>query len=485
MMSKIAHVAVVAALLSAVNADAATLRSTKTAQAPWQLSKVQPKVNLQEEVQMNIGLKRKNIDQLEKILLEVSDPKSSRYGDHLSETQLRNLVGSSPASVEEVKAWLTANGVPASQVTVSAHMDAIKFTATRAQVASLLKVEWSTYDNTLSKQTSVRALGAIQIPDALQGVVEVVAGHRGWPMQMMPKKASISDNANITPKKIYEVYQETEIPTTPAGQTNIQSFFQAQGQAVKASDLTSFCSQYLSQPGFSGACKIAKYVGGTDPNMPGIESSLDSQYITSTSYGADTWAYTYSGTDFCSDLLSWAQDVFGESGSPHPNVISMSYGSQSMPTYCTGQGAQRLHEDTMKMGAAGISVLIASGDMGSGLYSREGYNNGNLNPSFPAELPYVTSVGSTTFVAGNSGTQRAVSFSGGGFSWTWEAPSYQKAAIHEFLTTSTQLPTLGKYNKTGRGTPMSASWARDSTSSTVARRCRSAELLAPPPAGPV
>ena len=57
-MSKIAHVAVVAALLSAVNADAATLRSTKTAQAPWQLSKVQPKVNLQEEVQRMVDRQR-------------------------------------------------------------------------------------------------------------------------------------------------------------------------------------------------------------------------------------------------------------------------------------------------------------------------------------------------------------------------------------------------------------------------------------------
>jgi tripeptidyl-peptidase-1 len=443
----------VAALVGMVSAEAYSLHPTKAAQAPWQLSKFQPAVNMQEMVQMNIGLTRKNTAVLEKILLEVSDPKSASYGEHLTDEQLRGLVGSSPDSVEAVKSWLARHGIR--QVEVATHMDALKFKATRAQVSALLDVQWAHYDNTVSQQASVRALGATQVPDHLTSIIEMVAGHRGWPIPVAPKAArkatETNPDINVTPELLYRVYDETEIPTTPAGKLNKQSFFQAGGQAVEASDLTQFCSTYLSH-GFNGSCTIEKYVGGSDQSTPGVESSLDSQYITALSYGADTWAYTYNNNDLCSDLLSWSQDVFSEGNSVHPNVISMSYGSQHLPTYCEGTGAERLNVDTMKMGAAGISVLIASGDSGSAEFARAGWNAGYLAASFPAELPYVTSVGSTTFESGNSGTQRAAIFSGGGFSYNWAAPAYQAAATHAFLTTSTHLPK-DKYNATGRGTP--------------------------------
>jgi len=454
MMPKVAAVAVVAALVAMVNAEAYSVHPAKTAQAPWELSKFQPQVNMQEQIQMNIGLKRKNEAVLEKILLEVSDPKSPKYGEHLNDEQLRRLVGSKPESVEAVKAWLARHGI--TNVEVSKHMDAMKFKATRAQVSSLLDVQWAHYDNTVSKQHSVRALGATQIPDHLAGIVDMVAGHRGWPIpvrQQKPKTGDLSTNANVTPAKIYATYNEQSFPKTPAGYTNVQSFFQAAGQAVDADDLKQFCNTYLStQSGFDGSCKIQKYIGGKDLNTPGIESSLDSQYITATAFGAETWAYTYNNQDFCSDLLSWSQDVFNGEDGTHPNVISMSYGSQHLPTYCEGSGANRLNTDTMKMGAAGISVFIASGDSGSGEFSREGWNFGYLAASFPAELPYVTSVGSTDFVTGNSGTERSTSFSGGGFSYNWEAPSYQKSAISTYFSTVSKLPK-DKYNHTGRGTP--------------------------------
>jgi tripeptidyl-peptidase-1 len=335
----------------------------------------------------------------------------------------------------------------------------MKFTATRAQISSLLNVQWATYYNKDEKKSVIRALGATVIPDHLDGTIDLLQGHRGWPTPATVPKKKKADGfgTTVTPAVIYEQYNETAdmIPTTPAGMKNVQSFAQFQGQYVLASDLTSFCSTYL--PGNNGTCKISKYIGGTDGPAPGVESSLDSEYIYATSYGAETWVYTYSGNDFCSDLLTWAQDVFSGENATHPNVISMSYGSQGLNSkgaYCEGSGATRLSVDTMKMGAMGISVSISSGDSGSAEQSRMGYNYGLLSPNFLASVPYCTAVGATSFVSGNSGEEKAAGFgSGGGFSFDYAQPEYQKAAVKTFLETKYKLPPMLSYNASGRGSP--------------------------------
>jgi tripeptidyl-peptidase-1 len=121
----------------------------------------------------------------------------------------------------------------------------------------------------------------------------------------------------------------------------------------------------------------------------------------------------------------------------------------------------------MALGARGISLLFASGDV---LYSwclsvltaltpTQGGIRGNHDSLsecdstsalavFPASCPYVTTVGATTGL----GPETAASFSGGGFSSFFAAPSYQSDAVVGFLET---LPTDFEitFNHTGRGYP--------------------------------
>merc|ERR1711965_820577 len=105
--------------------------------------------------------------------------------------------------------------------------------------------------------------------------------------------------------------------------------------------------------------------------------------------------------DFCSDLLTWAGDIAGES--TYPNVVSLSYGSQKIG-FCDSSTTQRLSQDVQKLGALGVTVVIASGDDGSGGMSRQGSNNGKLAPSFPASIPSALAVGATFFESGLSGS---------------------------------------------------------------------------------
>jgi len=105
----------------------------------------------------------------------------------------------------------------------------------------------------------------------------------------------------------------------------------------------------------------------------------------------------------------------------------------------------------------GVTVVIASGDDGSGGMTRQGNNNGKLSPSFPASIPTALAVGATFFVSSGSGLdgeeQATTQFgSGGGFSYDYDAPSYQTDAIKAYLAKN---PKTGSsiYAKNGRGSP--------------------------------
>merc|ERR1712178_71346 len=167
--------------------------------------------------------------------------------------------------------------------------------------------------------------------------------------------------------------------------------------------------------------------------------------------GISTWVYSYPSVDFCSDLLTWANDVAGESS--HPYVVSLSYGSQKID-FCDSTTRTRLSEDAQKLGAMGVTVVIASGDDGSGGMSRQGSNNGKLSPSFPASIPFALAVGATFFESGLSGEEMATTQfgSGGGFSYDYDMPSYQSSAVKAYLAKDPKTGT-NSYAKNGRGSP--------------------------------
>merc|ERR1712099_32808 len=216
---------------------------------------------------------------------------------------------------------------------------------------------------------------------------------------------------------------------------------------VSATDLSKFCQAYDTQ----ADCSIEKFIGKNTASKPGIESMLDTEYITGVAEGVSTWVYSYPSVDFCSDLLTWATWVAGES--THPYVVSLSYGSQKID-FCDATTRKRLSEDVQKLGAMGITIIIASGDDGSGGQCRQGSNNGKLSPSFPASIPSALAVGATFFENGLSGEEMATTQfgSGGGFSYDYDMPSYQTAAIKAYLAKNPKTGT-DTYAQTGRGSP--------------------------------
>jgi tripeptidyl-peptidase I len=131
------------------------------------------------------------------------------------------------------------------------------------------------------------------------------------------------------------------------------------------------------------------------------------------------------------------------------NVISISYGGgeDDLPGYYL----KRQCAEIMKLGLQGITVVLASGDSGVG--DPEfclGTEQAIFEPVDDASCPYVLAVGSTEFdntTAANGINDKLFEMSttqfgsGGGFSNVFAAPTYQTAAVNNYLSTTG--PSLG------------------------------------------
>ncbi len=161
-------------------------------------------------------------------------------------------------------------------------------------------------------------------------------------------------------------------------------------------------------------------------------------------------------------------------GAPKSNVISVSYGQieGALPQFYQ----ERQCREWMKLALQGVSVIFASGDSGVANRYNSGYNNSCLNseygyvdtdgtrfsPSFPANCPYITSVGATTLLTKNiTGGEQAVGepngglsfYSGGGFSSVFPRPAWQEDAVSNYL--EKYAPKYGEsvFNSSGRAFP--------------------------------
>ena len=153
--------------------------------------------------------------------------------------------------------------------------------------------------------------------------------------------------------------------------------------------------------------------------------------------------------DFLHYLLALPDDQL-------PNVITTSYGEneQSVPPSYANMTCSLYAQ----LGARGVSMLFSSGDTGVGYYCAK--NDGSYSPRFeatwPASCPFVTAVGGTYAI----NPERAVGFSGGGFSDLFPRPAYQDDAVPRFLKgVSSYWDAF--YNKEGRGIPDVSAQARN------------------------
>ncbi len=222
------------------------------------------------------------------------------------------------------------------------------------------------------------------------------------------------------------------------------------------------------------------------------EAALDIQYITALAQGAETDFITFQGPYSwirevrhrypCNTLITvphpgprrrapllllvsqWIKQVLSD---PSPALVhSISWDAPEDLTY----SAYDTYWSTAiaKLGAMGITVLVASGDSGvyqnGGSFTSASQCNGTsipaFLPSFPATSPYVVAVGATMGpewgleeLACTTEFEESSITTGGGFSNLFSTPTFQQEAVSQYLTGNTSLPPTQLFNRSGRGFP--------------------------------
>jgi len=282
-------------------------------------------------------------------------------------------------------------------------------------------------------------LGEYTLPESVDKAIDLISGVYGFPkLERIKFKDAFAAQEKITPSVIYSHYS---VPSEfmSNNTNNRQAVAEFQGEFFSLTDLQTFFQKF--QTSLVGQV-VKQVVGKNVPSAPGAEPNLDVQYIMSTGPGVNMTVYNINKPiNIYTDFLEWVWDIGNDTAPPW--VHSVSYGAYggNYPS----DPVHRLDREYMKLGLRGISILFASGDNGVGCYECR-----KFVPDFPSS-PYVTMVGSTQLDVGAT-TETGASFSAGGFSDTWNMPSWQQTAVENYLSTSS-LPPAHFFNASGRAYP--------------------------------
>ncbi|KAI9757050.1 MAG: hypothetical protein M4579_003619 [Chaenotheca gracillima] len=98
-------------------------------------------------IPVRIGLTQSNLDRGHDFLMDVSDPKSTKFSQHWTVEDVANMFAPSSDSVAKVREWLHEAGISTKRVKQSSNRSWLSFNATIDEVESLLKAEYSYYQH--------------------------------------------------------------------------------------------------------------------------------------------------------------------------------------------------------------------------------------------------------------------------------------------------------------------------------------------------
>jgi tripeptidyl-peptidase-1 len=396
---------------------------------------------------------------MKRIALDVSDPDSPRYGQYLQQDLIDRLTAPDVAATAAIRQWLGA--------AAGAHVHETKgryFTVecSTADAEALLSTSFRWVENQATTQTVLRA-SDFTIPDALEHAVHAVFGLHGLPLA--PRKFAEVQGfppapRNATPATIASTYKIGGV-TVSRSETNRQAVAAFLGMAsYNQTDINTFFEKYVpdAQPGDSLVSKMINNTGHVSDILG--EGELDTQYIMGVAPGIKTefWLFGNS-TSFCQNIKEWTLAILADDSGPLVHSASYGYQGPLLKVACHPDEISAVDADLVKIAAKGVTLIWCSQDDGSG-YGVAG-NTSQLWPSWPAGSPWVTAVGSTTFVDATPGSEEMatdVFGSGGGFSSRFDRSDaqWQSEAVEEYLRIVPKgppFPPSSLFSPQGRGTP--------------------------------
>lgn len=401
------------------------------------------------------ALKQSNLDVLEKLFWEVSDPRSTEYGKHLTLEQIAELVQPHPTVSGDVMRWLQSHGVTECNEIIT--RDFIKCRMPVQTAERLLETKFAYYQHVTEKDRVIlRAQHSYSVPRELHGKLDFIGGvHRvpnvGSKLKIKSIRSVDEVDDDVTwrygvhPDVLRKRYNVTDL--VGSNPNNSMATAQFLGQYYSAADLKEFMNHFGK--GFPHLKEVAKVVG-PNKGKTGLEANLDVQYIMALGSQIPlTFWSTGKLHEGQEPFLKWMIDLSNTSSIPP--IFSVSYGDHERtlsPDYM-----KRINVEFQKIGLRGVSLLFASGDDGAGCHELPD-GSSTYEPDFPASSPYVTTVGGTMFTGVFSdNNEKGNDLSGGGFSNIFPMPKYQIEATSAYLNTTANLPDEKNFNRTGRAYP--------------------------------
>ncbi|RFU76514.1 tripeptidyl-peptidase 1 precursor, partial [Trichoderma arundinaceum] len=414
-------------------------------------------------VKISIALQPECRQLLEQTLFELSSPSSRRYGQHLNREEAKALLRPRQTSTDAVKGWLSRAGIIANDILIDGQFIHVRTVVEKAE--ALLGMP---YNATLGSQT----IPVASLPRAVQRLVMTIHALFASPNPnhghlRQPYTEGHADwdecKSKVTPACLRRLYHVGDYHAKHENR-NLFGIVGFDGQAAQHDELDRFLrmfAPYAANANFS----VDSVNGGENPqgiNVPSGEANPDIQYAVAMAYDVPIRFYATGGEnhDVIPDLdltdkenglepfLEFAAHLLNLDDDELPKVVSISYGAneQLFPkTY-----AQQVCDMFGQLGTRGVSIVVASGDLGPGTscQSNDGSKRPKFMPSFPATCPYVTSVGSTIGIS----PERAAEFSSGGFSDYFARPKWQHGAVGNYLRLHGD-EWKRYYNPHGRGFP--------------------------------
>eukprot|EP01095_Lingulamoeba_sp_RSL-Kostka_P014296 TRINITY_DN618_c9_g1_i1.p1 TRINITY_DN618_c9_g1~~TRINITY_DN618_c9_g1_i1.p1 ORF type:complete len:625 (-),score=247.63 TRINITY_DN618_c9_g1_i1:139-1980(-) len=451
------------------------------------------RVEVDRNVEFTIALRQRNLDQLNAVYEDVTNPHSRNYRKWLTIEEVQQIVAPPVSEVKPVMKWLAE-----ANIQFKLYGDFIKCSGAAADVEALFETELYYYTHKIGfGETVVRQFGSSFIPAELDDIIDMVTGLS----EFVPAAAKLSRRAPrqtldtldyyVVPQTIRELYNVSEslTATNPKSSQAVVEFGKRSG--ILFDDLFQF--QSLTGQAQQNVSYIVGPFRWSSINPIDDESSLDIQYIMAMAPNAPTSYYTVDGWiyDFCTLVQQRQND-----NQDVPLVFSLSYGwSEQDQCEITGDGesclqlggnslnyVNRTNIELQKLSVTSVSVVVASGDAGAASkWNSKCDKTPALSSEYPAGSPFVTTVGATMldpfktmsnvnnpppFCTNNpdvpcasGGTEIACSIPyaaitvGGGFSAVAPRPEYQNSAVNNWLSQNCLQPNAGDFNPNNYGQP--------------------------------
>lgn len=125
------------------------------------------------QLNIRIALKESNLDRAEEFLLQVSHPKSEKYGQAWTPQQVIDTFAPSQEAVADATSWLLQMDVERERISHSAGRNLIKINSTVGEAERLLSTTYSIYAN--DEGTTIVACESYSVPAAVRRFIDFVS----------------------------------------------------------------------------------------------------------------------------------------------------------------------------------------------------------------------------------------------------------------------------------------------------------------------